>query len=45
MAKSQHDHDNRSRQLNDEHPAFWQSRGYEDRPDDWRDRDRDRDDD
>ena len=28
--------DNRSRQLNPEHDAYWQSRGYDRRPDDWR---------
>lgn len=35
---SQADHDNRSRQLNDQHDAFWQSRGYDERPDDWEER-------
>ncbi len=30
--------DNRSRQLDPEHPAFWQSRGEEDRPADWKTR-------
>jgi len=34
---SKHD-DNRSRQLDPEHNAYWQSRGYEERPDDWEDR-------
>jgi len=38
MAKPQHDNDNHSRQLNHEHPAYWQSRGFDERPDDWRDR-------
>ncbi len=28
------DDDNRSRQLNPEHDAYWQSRGYDERPDD-----------
>lgn len=32
------DLDNRSRQLDPEHDAYWQSRGEEERPDDWRDR-------
>jgi len=32
------DLDNRSRQLDPEHDAFWQSRGDEERPDDWQDR-------
>jgi len=38
MAKPRHDNDNHSRQLNPEHPAYWQSRGFDERPDDWRDR-------
>lgn len=33
MSKS--DRDNRSRQLNHEHDAYWQSRGYEERPEDY----------
>ena len=32
------DLDNRSQQLNPEHDAYWQSRGYDERPDDWEDR-------
>lgn len=32
-----HENDNHSRQLDHEHDAFWQSRGYEDRPNDWQD--------
>lgn len=36
MAK--HDDDNRSRQLDPEHDAYWQSRGEDERPDDWQDR-------
>ena len=28
------DDDNHSRQLNPEHDAYWQSRGYDERPDD-----------
>ncbi|MGK8437322.1 hypothetical protein ACRS3X_08240 [Ectopseudomonas hydrolytica] len=35
---SKHDDDNRSRQLNPEHDAYWQSRGEDGRPDDWEDR-------
>jgi hypothetical protein len=31
---SQADLDNHSRQLNDEHDAYWQSRGYDGHPDD-----------
>lgn len=34
---AQHDDDNRSQQLNPEHDAYWQSRGEDDRPDDWED--------
>ena len=41
MDKPQHDNDNRSRQLDPEHDAYWQSRGFDERPDDWRDRDDD----
>ncbi|WP_258166980.1 hypothetical protein [Pseudomonas sp. N040] len=36
MAK--HDDDNRSNQLNDNNDAYWQSRGEDERPDDWQDR-------
>lgn len=36
MAKQ--DDDNRSRQLDPEHDAYWQSRGEDERPDDWQDR-------
>ena len=36
MAK--HDDDNRSCQLNPEHDAYWQSRGEDERPDDWEER-------
>ncbi|MGI2201966.1 hypothetical protein [Shewanella baltica] len=32
---SKHDDDNRSQQLNPEHDAYWQSRGEDERPDDW----------
>ena len=32
---SKHDDDNRSRQLDSEHDAYWQSRGEDERPDDW----------
>jgi len=35
---SQADLDNHSDQLNDNNDAYWQSRGYDDRPDDWQDR-------
>lgn len=33
-----HNDDNHSNQLNPNNDAFWQSRGYDERPDDWRDR-------
>ncbi|EPG0367987.1 MULTISPECIES: hypothetical protein [Photobacterium] len=33
----QHDWDNYSCQLNPEHDAYWQSRGEDERPDDWED--------
>ncbi len=29
------DRDNRANQLNPNHDAYWQSRGYDGRPDDW----------
>jgi hypothetical protein len=32
---SKHDDDNRSQQLNPEHDAYWESRGEDERPDDW----------
>lgn len=32
---SKHDDDNRSRQLDPEHDAYWESRGEDGRPDDW----------
>ncbi len=35
---NQDDLDNRSNQLNDNNDAYWQSRGYDDRPDDWDER-------
>lgn len=31
----QHDIDNRADQLNPENDAYWQSRGEDERPDDW----------
>tara|TARA_R110002051_G_scaffold322515_1_gene413222 strand:- start:294 stop:419 length:126 start_codon:yes stop_codon:yes gene_type:complete len=34
---ARHDDDNRSQQLNPEHDAYWQSRGEDERPDDWED--------
>lgn len=35
------DNDNHSRQLNIEHDAYWQSRGFDERPDDWEERSED----
>lgn len=32
---SQHDDDNHSNQLNPNNDAYWQSRGEDQRPDDW----------
>jgi hypothetical protein len=32
---SKHDDDNHSNQLNPENDAYWQSRGEDERPDDW----------
>lgn len=30
---------NHANQLNDNNDAYWESRGYDERPDDWEDRD------
>jgi hypothetical protein len=35
---SQDDMDNRADQLNPNNDAYWQSRGEDERPDDWEDR-------
>ena len=35
MAK--HDDDNHSNQMNPNNDAYWESRGFEERPDDWED--------
>ncbi|MCK0149562.1 hypothetical protein MWU54_05980 [Marivita sp. S6314] len=35
MAK--HDDDNHANQMNPNNDAYWESRGYDDRPDDWDD--------
>ncbi|MFL1526230.1 hypothetical protein [Pseudomonas sp. O230] len=32
------DDDNRANQLNENNDAYWQSRGEDERPDDWQDR-------
>ena len=34
----QSNHDNRANQMNPNNDAFWQSRGFDERPDDWEDR-------
>lgn len=39
MAKA--NDDNHSNQLNSNHDAYWQSRGYDERPDDWEERSKD----
>jgi len=36
---SKDERDNRSVELNPNSDAYWQSRGYEERPDDWQSRD------
>jgi hypothetical protein len=36
--RSQDDVDNRSDQLNPNNDAYWESRGYDERPDDWQNR-------
>ena len=33
------DRDNHSKQLDKEHDAYWQSLGYDERPDNWKNRD------
>ena len=35
---NKHDADNHANQLNPEHDAYWESRGFEERPDNWEDR-------
>lgn len=35
MAK--HDDNNRANQMNPNNDAYWESRGYEERPDEWED--------
>lgn len=32
------DNDNRSNQMNPNNDAYWESRGFDERPDDWEDR-------
>lgn len=38
-AQRQADDDNHANQLNSNNDAYWESRGYDERPDDWEDRD------
>ncbi|MEE9282919.1 MAG: hypothetical protein V3U49_02450 [Nitrososphaerales archaeon] len=38
MGKSLLDNDNESRQKDPENDSYWQSRGYEKRPEDWEER-------
>ena len=42
MAK--HDDDNHANQLNPNNDAYWESRGWDERPEDWEDRVNDPDD-
>ena len=35
---SQDELDNHANQLNDNNDAYWESRGYDERPEDWEDR-------
>ncbi len=39
--RSQAASDNRADQLNDNNDAYWQSRGHDERPEDWQTRDDD----
>lgn len=41
---SQRDADNRSNQMNPNNDAYWQSRGYDERPEDWEEDDDNEDD-
>ena len=36
---TQDDLDNHANQLNENNDAYWQSRGYDSRPDDWQEKD------
>ena len=38
MSRSQADLDNHANQMNPNNEAYWESRGYDERPDDWEDR-------
>ena len=40
---ARHDDDNRANQLNPNNDAYWEARGWDDRPDDWEDRINDED--
>ena len=41
---NQNDLDNHANQMNPNNDAYWESRGYDERPDDWEDRVDDEDD-
>lgn len=36
--RKQNDHDNRSNQMNPNNDAYWQARGWDNRPEDWKER-------
>jgi hypothetical protein len=38
MTDDKADHDNHSNQCNDNNDAYWESRGYDERPGDWEER-------
>ena len=38
MGRLQADLDNHANQMNPNNDAYWESRGFDDRPDDWEDR-------
>jgi len=41
MSKDQDDIDNHADQLNPNNDSYWESRGYDERPDDWEESDKD----
>ena len=45
MSDPKDDLDNHSDQLNPNNDAYWESRGFDERPDDWEDRIQDEDED
>jgi hypothetical protein len=42
-SQEQHDNDNHSNQLNPNHDEYWNSRGEDERPDDWEERQKEQD--